>query len=99
MIPLDHGGSLRSLEREELSLGTQWPRETLKAQCHAETLRLRRQMADKDQEIHALRSLVASTAEELETARLRLTCAWAHFVFQFFPSFFHFLNLVSIGFP
>lgn len=40
-------------------------------------------MADKDQEIHALRSLVASTAEELETARLRLTCAWAP-IFSFF---------------
>lgn len=31
-------------------------------------------MADKDQEIHTLRSLAASTAEELETTRLRLTC-------------------------
>ena len=31
-------------------------------------------MADKDQEINTLRSLAASTAQELETARLRLTC-------------------------
>ncbi|CAJ1368075.1 unnamed protein product [Effrenium voratum] len=35
---------------------------------------MQRQVASKDQEISTLRSLVASTAEELDTARLRVTC-------------------------
>jgi len=35
---------------------------------------LQRRMTDKDQEIHTLRSLAASAAEELETVQLRLTC-------------------------
>eukprot|EP00913_Durusdinium_trenchii_P020783 g19523.t1 len=35
---------------------------------------LQRLIEEKDHQIHSLRSLAASTAEELETARLRLTC-------------------------
>lgn len=43
-------------------------------QCIELREEFQRRMADKDQEIHTLRSLAASTAEELETMRLRLTC-------------------------
>ena len=37
----------------------------------------RRLLAEKDQQIQALRSLAASTAEDLDNSQLRLTCALA----------------------